>query len=654
MSESRSASGSAPRRSRRQFIKGAGAAAAALALPRSIFADERQARKPNIIFIMADDLGYAELGCCGQRKIRTPNLDRLAAEGVRFTQFYSGSTVCAPSRCCLLTGKHTGHAYIRDNGELPTEGQWPLPHDTPTIGRMLQRAGYATGAIGKWGLGGPGSTGEPNQQGFDHWFGYLCQRQAHNYYPTYLWRNGQKVPLDNPTFSAHQRLDGVPDAPGGFDRFNGSSYAPDLMINEALEFVRENQKRPFFLYYATIVPHLAIQVPEDSLAEYGGKWPETPYLGDRGYLPHPTPRAGYAAMVTRMDRDIGRLLDLLEELGLADDTLVMFTSDNGATFDIGGYDPEFFEGTGPLRGHKTNLYEGGIRVPLIAHWPGHIRPGTTTSHVAALWDVLLTLAEVAGVQPRSDTDGVSFLPTLLGQSAQKQHPYLYWEFRSGGGSQAVRMGRWKGLRRNLTRQRNAPIELYDLETDIGETKNLADQHPEIVHKIARIMQSARTESEHFPLLPPPPPALSDLPTIPKDNWRLVRVDSESDFNGMMGRLAFDGDESTHWHTQWKDAQPDHPHELVIDLGQRREIQGFRYLPRTDGGVNGTIREFEFFVGDDPDRLGQPVAAGRFALATYEQEILFARTAGRYICIRSRSEIHGKPFACIAELTLLGQ
>ncbi len=455
MPESRLACKPATRQSRRQFIKGAGAAAAALAMPRSVFADEKKARKPNIIFIMADDLGYAELGSYGQRKIRTPNLDRLAAEGVRFTQFYSGSTVCAPSRCCLLTGKHTGHAYIRDNGELPTEGQRPLPRDTPTMGRVLQRAGYTTGVIGKWGLGGPGSTGEPNRQGFDHWFGYLCQRQAHNYYPTYLWRNGQKVPLDNPTFSAHQRLGSVPDAPGGFDRFKGSSYAPDLMINEALKFVRENQKRPFFLYYATIVPHLAIQVPDDSLAEYTNKWPETPYLSDRGYLPHPTPRAGYAAMITRMDRDIGRLLALLEKLGLADDTLVMFTSDNDATFDIGGYDPKFFKGTGPLRGHKTNLYEGGIRVPLIARWPGHTRPGMTANHIAALWDVLPTLAEIAGVQPRSDTDGVSFLPTLLGRPAQKQHPYLYWEFRSGGGSQAVRMGRWKGLRRNLAR-----LEIY--------------------------------------------------------------------------------------------------------------------------------------------------------------------------------------------------
>jgi arylsulfatase A-like enzyme len=423
------------------------------------------------------------------------------------------------------------------------------------------------------------------------------------------------------------------------------------MIDEALEFIRSSQDRPFFLYYATIVPHLAIQVPEDSLATYAGGWPETPYLGDRGYLPHPTPRAGYAAMITRMDRDIGRLLDLLDELGVADETLVMFTSDNGATFDLGGYDPEFFDGTGPLRGHKTNLYEGGIRVPLIARWPGHVRPSSTTDDIAALWDVLPTLTDIADERPPNDIDGISFLPTLLGKPMQPEHPYLYWEYRSGGGSQAVRMGRWKGLLRNIGRDRNASIELYDLQNDVGETTNVADQQPEIVERMATIMETARIESDLFPL-PPQPPPLSDLPTIPKRDWRLVRVDSESAFNGNWGRLAFDDDVSTHWHTQWTDAQPDHPHELVIDLGRTHEIQGFRYQPRTDGGVNGTIRDFEFIVTNDPDRLDQPVAKGRFDPATHEHEVLFAPVRGRYVCLRTLSEIRGKPFACVAELTLL--
>ncbi|MHC5108347.1 MAG: sulfatase-like hydrolase/transferase [Planctomycetota bacterium] len=425
------------------------------------------------------------------------------------------------------------------------------------------------------------------------------------------------------------------------------------MADEALSFIRKHRKRPFFLCYATTVPHLAIQVPDDSLAEYRGKWAETPYLARRGYLPHPVPRAGYAAMITRMDRDIGNMLSLLDELDLADDTLILFTSDNGATFDIGGYDPEFFSGTGPLRGHKTNLFEGGIRVPLVARWPGRIPARTTVDHVAAFWDVMPTLARAAGADAPAGIDGISFLPTLLAQSGQKQHPYLYWEFRSGGGSQAVRMGKWKGIRRDLAQVRHAPVELYDLQTDVGEVNDLAGQHPHVVREIERIMRSARTASEQFPL-PPPPPPLSQQPIISKKNWRLVRVDSESRSNGKLARLAFDGDRETLWHTQWRDAQPNHPHELVIDLGANHEIQGFRYLPRTDGGVNGAIYEFEFFVSDDPDQLGSPVVANRFARATYVQEVLFAPTTGRYVALRSLSEIQGKPFACVAELTLLGR
>jgi hypothetical protein len=345
-------------------------------------------------------------------------------------------------------------------------------------------------------------------------------------------------------------------------------------------------------------------------------------------------------------------MDLLDELGLASDTLVMFTSDNGATFELGGYDPEFFEGTGPLRGHKTNLYEGGIRVPMIARWPRRIAPKSTADHVAALWDVLPTLAEIVDAPPPDGVDGISFVPTLLNQASQSEHRYLYWEYRSGGGSQAVRMGRWKGLRRNLNRQGDTPIELYDLQTDAGETTNVAAQHPEVVKTITAIMQSARTDSELFPL-PMTPASLSDLPTIPKRDWRLVRVDSESAFNSKRAHLAFDDDASTHWHTQWKDAQPDHPHEIVIDLGHACEIHGFRYLPRTDGGVNGTIRDYQFFVTNDVDQLERPVAEGRFLAATHEHEVLLIPVRGRYVCFRSLSEIHGKPFACVAELTLLG-
>jgi len=634
--------------SRRAFLKSMALTAGALALSGTLPAAEKApSRKPNIIFFLADDLGYAEVGCYGQKKIKTPNIDRLAAEGLKFSRFYSGSTVCAPARCVLLTGKHTGHSYIRDNGELPTEGQRPIPPDTETIGRMLQQSGYKTGVVGKWGLGGPGSTGEPNQQGFDHWFGYLCQRVAHNYYPRYLWRNGEKVMLE-----------------GNDAGLTGKQYAPDLMAEEALQFIRSNKNKPFFLYYATIVPHAALQVPEDSLNEYKGKLDEQPYNGDKGYLPHPNPRSAYAAMVTRFDRDVGRVMALLKELGLDDNTLVFFTSDNGPTFN-GGTDSTFFESAGLLRGLKQSLYEGGIRVPMIARWPGRIKPGSHTDQTGAFWDVMPTLAEVTGAKCPADVDGISFLPTLLGKPGQEQHDYLYWE---NAGKQAVRMGDWKAVRVGLKRNPDAPVQLFDLKTDLGEKTDVAAQHPDVVAKIARIMKEGRTESELFPLYKPyPRPAptsaaatpaaeskLSSLPSIPKKDWKLVRVDSESKFNDKLGADAFDGDPNTWWHTEFQDARPGHPHEIVIDLGKAREIQGFRYLPRTDSSTNGMIEDFEFYVSDKPDQFGTPAAKGKFTAAKQEQEFTFSKRTGRYVCLKALSEINGKPFTSAAELSVLGE
>ena len=491
---------------RRNFLKTLGLGTAALALPFTGLSCKKKHPPPNIIYILADDLGYGELGCYGQKKIKTPNIDMLAAQGMKFTQHYSGSPVCAPSRCVLLTGKHTGHAYIRDNDEMPErgdvwhdpalEGNRPLLPNTKTIGTILQNRDYRTGAIGKWGLGGPANSGEPNQQGFDFWYGYLCQRVAHNYYPTHLWKNGEKDLLEgNPYFFPHQKFpeDRDPLDRASYDDYKGQTYSMDKMVEEALHFIERNKNNSFFLYLPFPVPHVSIQVPEDSLKEYEGAFPETPYLGEKGYTPHPKPRAGYAAMITRMDREIGRILKLLEKLGLAENTLVMFSSDNGPTFN-GGTDSTFFESAGPLRGLKTMLYEGGIRIPMFARWPGKIQPGSETDHISAFWDVLPTITDIVGCAPPDNIDGVSFLPSLLGQDEkQEKHEYLYWEYN---GKQAVRMGNWKAYRPGFEER----IELYDLEDDIGEQKDLAPNHPEIVAKIEDILHTARTESELFPLI----------------------------------------------------------------------------------------------------------------------------------------------------------
>ncbi len=457
-------------------------------------------RPPNVIYLLADDLGYAELGCYGQKWIKTPNLDRIASEGIRFTQHYSGNAVCAPSRCCLMTGKHPGHAYVRSNMNAPHlqhlkekfgwefPGQLPIPDNEVTLAEVLKQKGYATAAIGKWGLGHFGTTGDPNKQGFDLFYGFNCQGHAHNHYPRFLWRNDKKETL-----------------PGNDRTLYGETYSQDKFTEVALNFIRQNQDRPFFLYVPFAIPHLAIQVPEESLAQYRGKIPEKGYE-HRGYIKRPYPRAGYAAMVSHMDRDVGKIMALLDELGLDEQTLVMFSSDNGPTYArLGGSDSNFFESAGALRGFKGSLYEGGIRVPLVARWPGRIEAGQTTEHVSAIWDILPTVAEVTGTQAAEDLDGISFAPTLLGHpEKQKQHDYLYWEFPSYGGQQAVRRGRWKAIRQNMMKKGNKDplkIELYDLKADLGEANDVAETHPDRVQKMQEIMQSAHTPSEQFPLKP---------------------------------------------------------------------------------------------------------------------------------------------------------
>ena len=452
-----------------------------------IRASQPSNKKTNIIFIMADDLGYQELGCYGQQKIKTPHIDRLSAEGMRFRQYYTGSAVCAPARCNLMTGKHGGHAYVRNNSEIgfynitlkqgwdSFRGQLPLPAETVTIAGLLKQQGYVTGAFGKWGLGEAGSTGDPLKQGFDRFVGYNCQRHAHNLYPKYLVNDRDKVTLE-----------------GNTRGLTGKHYAPQVIADEMLKFIRENKEKPFFVYYPTVIPHLALQVPEEDLNQYKGKWPETPYKG-KSYLPHPTPRACYAAMISFMDRQVGRIMKLLKELNLDDNTVVLFTSDNGTTFLKEQVDYEFFNSVGPLRGLKGSLYEGGIRVPMVVRWPGKIKAGTVSEHLAAHYDALATLADIAGAKAPKDTDGISFVPALLSRpDKQKKHDYLFWDFAGYGGQLAVRMGKWKGIKRDLLKKPDAPLELYDLENDVSEKNNIAKEYPKVVARIEKIMLEARS------------------------------------------------------------------------------------------------------------------------------------------------------------------
>lgn len=447
-------------------------------------------QKPNIIYILADDAGVYDLGCYGQKIIKTPNIDKLAKEGMRFTQHYSGAPVCAPARGTLMTGKHTGHATIRDNKELKPEGQFPLKEKDITIGEILQKEGYTTATIGKWGLGGPNSDGAPWKQGFNYFYGYLCQRAAHNYYPVYLWENKKRVKLNNRDFSAHQTFVGNPGNPSDFEKYSGNDYAPDKMTEKVEEFIRTNKDNPFFLYWANPAPHVALQVPEDSLVQYENIEEVGAYLGRGGYLPHQRPRAAYAAMMSRMDGDIGKMMELLKELGIDDNTIIFFTSDNGPSF-AGGADYEYFQSAGELRGLKQDLYEGGIRVPLIVRWNNKIQPESITDHISAFWDVLPTLTDIVGTKNPKKIDGISFLPTLLSQEDQKQHEYLYWEY--GSKIKAIRKGDWKAVQLSPF----GSVQLYNLAQDPSEKHNVARKNKELAKEMKELLKTARTPSSTF-------------------------------------------------------------------------------------------------------------------------------------------------------------
>lgn len=447
----------------------------------------KEDKLPNIIFILADDLGYGDLSCYGQQKFSTPNIDRLARDGMMFTQHYTGCTVSAPSRSSLMTGQHTGHTPIRGNRGWEPEGQWPLPADSFTLAEMLKTKGYTTGAFGKWGLGYIDTEGDPNKQGIDEFFGYNCQGLAHNYYPDHLWKNHEKIIL-------HEN-----------DSGKTGVYSADLIHNEAIRFMEANSKKPFFMFYPTTIPHAELFAKEEYMKLFRGKFePEKSYKGtDDGpdfrlgpYGSQPEAHAAFAAMIKQLDDYVGEILAKIAELEIEENTIVFFASDNGPHLE-GGADPDYFNSNGNLKGYKRDMYDGGIRTPLLVKWPGRIQEGSKTDHISAFWDIMPTLAEISGAELPDEIDGISFLPTLLGNGKQKEHEYLFWEFHEQGGKMAVRTGNWKAVRLNINKTPQGETELYDLSSDIGETKNVASSNPDIIRKMEEIMKEAHQPSEIF-------------------------------------------------------------------------------------------------------------------------------------------------------------
>ncbi len=482
-------------------------------------AADAQEKKLNVVFILADDLGWGELGCYGQQKIPTPNVDRLASEGMRFTQHYSGAPVCAPSRCVLMTGKHLGHAEVRGNLQAKvhfpqfTEGQTPLTENAVTIAQLFQRAGYATGAMGKWGLGPVGSTGEPSRKGFDLFFGYNCQAVAHSYFPKYLWRNSEQVLINpNPIPGAKKQPTGAVTIAD----WQGEQYAPKLMIAEAEKFIADNRDRAFFLYLPFIEPHVAMHPPQESVDRFPAEWDSEPYRGQCSYLPHPRPRAGYAAMISDLDSYVGRVMKALEAAGVADQTLFVFTSDNGTThpgqadthFHIGGADPKFFNSTAGLRGYKGSVYEGGIRVPMIARLPGRIKANAVSGKQGYFADWFPTLCDAAGLAKPDDLDGESLWNTLTAKEANSDATFnaarkpMVWVFPEYGGQIAVRIGKLKAIRQNLKTKKPGAWQVYDIEADPSEEHDIASSQKELIAEVEALLKREVSENKNFPLAIP--------------------------------------------------------------------------------------------------------------------------------------------------------
>ena len=619
------------------------------------------AKHPNVIYIMSDELGYYEPGFMGGKTILTPNLDRMAAEGIRFSNVYAGSSVCAPTRCCFLTGKHSGHTSVRSNG-----GGTPLRAEEATIASMLKPLGYATGGFGKWGCGGRDSTGVPERHGFDLFLGYYDQVHAHTYYPPYLIRNSEEVKLD-----------------GNNGGSAGKTYSHYVIHEAAMTFLRDHAREPFFLYLPYTPPHGNFDIPDSDPA-----WP--PYK----HKPWPEQARRYAAMVTMVDRQLGEILSLLGELGIEQNTLVFFSGDNGgadyfvsAEYPRGVHSANKNPQTGvEFRGKKGNLYEGGVRVPCIARWPGRIPPGRVSDHLGYFPDILPTIAEATGAQAPADVDGLSILPELIGEKAaghkQACHEYLYWEI---GGWTAIRQGNWRAVKPG----KNARWELYDLAEDPSESKDLATAHPDVAARLAALAEKAHEPAQEGTFdrtdrhardrrakfgkqddpspeakpaggkrkLPKPTGQVHAMPTqglLSNKGWTIVRVSSENTANAKFARNAIDGDPATLWHTRFSGGAAPPPHELVIDLGAEHTIRGFVYLGRQDAGWNGAVKDVEFCVGTSPDTFPAPVVKTALGKTKTPQEVDFAPTRGRYVLFRALNEHSPNTFATVAELGIIGQ
>ena len=614
------------------------------------------AQRPNVIYLMADELGYHEPAFMGGKNIRTPNLDRMAAEGIVFKNMFAGSSVCAPTRCCFLTGKHSGHTSVRANG-----GGTPLRADEATIASILKPLGYATGGFGKWGNGGRDSTGVPEKHGFDTFLGYYDQVHAHTYYPPYLIQNSEEVPLK-----------------GNNGGSQGETYSHYVIHDAAMKFIRDHARQSFFAYLPYTPPHGNFDIPDSD--------PAWALYKDQ---PWPEDARRYAAMVTMIDRQVGEMLALLQELGIDGNTLVFFSGDNGANdyfkskdHPRGVHSGNKHPDTGTeYRGTKGTLYEGGVRIPFIARWPGKIAPGSVSEHLGYFPDVLPTVAEATGATAPADIDGISILPTLLGQNAeQKQHAYLYWEIN---GWTAIRQGTWRAVR---TKQ-NAAWELYDVATDPAESKDLAAAKPDVLAQLTALAEKAhepiregtftRTDrherdrrakfgKQDDTTLEASPGGVKKkgakraaaMPVeglLPNKDWKIVRVSSENTGNSKYAANAIDGDPDTLWHSKFSGGTVPPPHELVIDLGSPHRIRGFVYLGRQDGGWNGAAKDIEFAISDSADAFGTPAVKSTLKKIKTPQTLDCAPTTGRYVLLRILSEQREvNELGSAAEIGVLGE